>query len=89
MPNRLADAVKRANRSIIGLPAGPWDHNEWPTEGYDGPLILYDWTAAEARPDDPFAGTGATREEWLALADEMIARWAAWKQHIETLGPPS
>jgi hypothetical protein len=82
----LADAVKQAN--IIGLPVGPWDVNDWydwPTEGYDGPLAKSDWEGVDARPDDPFAMSGYTREEWLALGDEMIARWTAWRDYIASL----
>jgi hypothetical protein len=71
-----------ANHGIIGLAPGPWDDaNElhWPTEGYDSPLASYSWEEG-----GDFRGTGHSRDEWLALADVMIARWTAWRAHIAT-----
>jgi hypothetical protein len=71
----------------IGLCPAPWvgDEKQWPTYGYDGHLakVTYD--------DEPktFADSGYSREEWLALADEMIARWTAWRAHIASLPPKS
>lgn len=82
---------RATSHGIVGLAPGPWDAHDglhWPTDGYDGALVRYDWPAATARPDDPFAFTGHPREEWLALADEMIARWAAWRAYIATLSAP-
>ena len=75
-----------ANQGIVGLAAGPWDAREglhWPTEGYDSALVSYDWDHEAGS----FGWTGQTREEWLALADEMIARWTAWRAHVVTLPP--
>ena len=72
-----------ANRGIVGLEPGPWTGADWPTEGYDGELGAQDWSFD---PDEhPFAYSGHTREEWLQLADEMIARWTAWRAHVEAL----
>lgn len=85
MSRMLADAVKAANRGIIGLAPGPWDESDWPSEGYDGQLYAFNFDAADERPDDPFARSGYTREEWLTLADEMIQRWTDWKAHIAGL----
>jgi hypothetical protein len=72
----------------IGLGPAPWndgDWQKWPTHGYDSEIakVTYD--------DEPktFADSGYSREEWLALADEMIARWTAWRAHIASLPPKS
>lgn len=68
-----------ANRGIIGLGPEPFA-DVWPTDGYDGELRSYDWEASGS-----FAQTGVTREQWLALADEMIRRWAAYRAHLLAL----
>lgn len=79
---------KHANYGIIGLGPEPWDDPEdslsWPTEGFDGPLMLNGWRDPD-EPIDGVANSGQTREEWLALADEMIRRWTAWRAHVASL----
>ncbi len=78
--------TKAANHGIIGLGPAPWDGGEferftaWPTEGYDGAFFAHDWEQTTT-----LGQSGHTREEWLALADAMIARWTAWKAHVATL----
>jgi hypothetical protein len=78
-----------ADRGLIGLAPEPWDlaHDAfaWPTAGFDSVLAGYDWEADARAPGNPFAWTGQTREEWLALADEMIRRWTAWRAHVASL----
>lgn len=71
-------------KGIVGLgeaePEGAW----WPTEGYDADLYAYNsWDGQAYRPTTQrFLRSGHTREEWLALADVMLDRWAEWRQHI-------
>lgn len=80
----MSEFTQRAHCGIIGIAPPPWNANDnldWPTGGYDSPLSEALWE--EEVPI--FERTGYTREEWLALADEMIARWTAWKAHITEL----
>lgn len=75
-----------ANHGLIGLGPAPWgdfDAMHWPTDGYDATLAGYDWQAADR--GDVFGWSTFTREDWLALGDDMIARWTAWRAHIATL----
>lgn len=77
-----------ANRGIVGIAPGPWkpdDGMHWPTEGYDSPLYAHQH--GENYDRHGLAASGHTRAEWVALADEMIARWAAWKVWVEQLPP--
>lgn len=75
-----------ANRGIIGLAPPPWDADDemdWPTEGYDG--ALYKYQCGPNYENHGIAASGHTREEWVALADEMIVRWTAWREHVQAL----
>ncbi len=83
MNGKRLSFTERANHGIIGLKPAPWnDHTDfsWPTEGYDGDLRQYDWD--EYHAGRLFAATGHTREEWIALADEMLARWTDYRAHL-------
>ena len=80
-----------ANCGIVGL--GPIEDEDgrivWPTEGYDGPLTTRWDVEWEEWDTNPLAASGRTKEEWLALADAMIARWAAWRERVAALTDPS
>lgn len=66
----------KANRKIIGLAPQSEDLIIWfPFGGYDESLTKYGFD------DDPLGGY--TKEECLDLADEMLARWTAWRRYIQ------
>ena len=75
---------KKAHQGIIGLAPPPWgteDYFDWPTQGYDGQLAWAMWDEEAS----VFERTEHTKAEWLELANEMSARWTAWKAHVEGL----
>jgi hypothetical protein len=82
---------EKAHMGIIGLAPAPWfDEDDivtaWPTGGYDSPLhacAWHEWVDGECVVEmDMWKRSGHTKAEWIALADEMIARWSAWKAEL-------
>ncbi len=59
------------DRAAIGPP--PYGAETFPTYGYDGGLQRW--------ADIP--SSGRTREEWRAIALEMIGRWDAWLDWLD------
>lgn len=73
-------AAETGMQDRAGIGPGPYtsEEPEWPTYGYDGTLV--DWF----RINKSRRSGGRTREEWLAIADEMLSRWTEWREWCRT-----
>lgn len=73
---------REVNKGIVGLGPGPYTVVEnFPTDGYDGHLAgVADWQNPDFLKD-----SGRSKEDWLALAEAMILRWAEFRATVAEL----